>query len=117
MASRGRFSLGVIDCSIRCLCPRHIGTEIFQSQSKLIVIEPLRSPPKLRALQALDDEPEPLHLGPRRSKLRVILGNFGGKLAHQAMQCIDVHWQRGEIEIHARESNIDRQRPPRQLPS
>jgi hypothetical protein len=46
-------------------------------------IEPFRPPSKLRALQALDDQPEPLHLDTRRSKLRVIIGHLRGKLAHQ----------------------------------
>jgi hypothetical protein len=83
----------------------------------LIAIEPFRPPSKLRALQALDDEPEPLHLGMRRSKLRVIIGHLCGKLAHQPMQCIDVDRQRGEIEIHAGESNTGRQQHPQRLSS
>src|SRR3990172_1091123 len=55
------------------LCPRDIGVEVFQAEGKLVTIEPFRPASKLRALQALDDEPEPLHLGTRRSKLGVIL--------------------------------------------
>ena len=73
-------------------------------------IEPFRPPSKLRSLQALDDEPEPLHLGARRRKLRVVVDHLRGKLAHQPMQGIDIDRQRGEIEIHARESNTGRQR-------
>jgi hypothetical protein len=105
-----RFNLGVIDCNrpIRCLRPRDVGVEVFQSQSKLIAIEPFRPASELRALQALDDEPEPIHLGTRRSKSRVIIGHLGGELAHQPMQCIDIDRQRGEIEIHARDSNTGR---------
>jgi hypothetical protein len=60
-------------------------------------------------LQALDDEPEPLHLGTRRSKLRVIIDYLRGKLAHQPMQCINIGRKRGEIEIHAPEFNTGRQ--------
>jgi hypothetical protein len=33
---------------------------------------------------------------------------LGGELAHQPMQCIDIDRQRGEIEIHARDSNTGR---------
>ena len=94
---------------IRGLRPRNIGVEIFQPESKLITIEPFRSPSKLRSLQALDDEPQALHLGTRRSQLRVIIGDLRGKRAHQPMQGIDIDRQRGEIEIHTRESNTGRQ--------
>jgi hypothetical protein len=38
-----------------------------------------------------------------------------GKLVHQPMQCIDVDRQRGEIEIHARDSNTGRRRHPQRL--
>ena len=119
LAPRGWFRLGVInyDCPIRCLCPRDIGVEVFQSQSKLIAIEPFGPPSKLRALQALDDQPEPLDLGTRRCKLRVIIGYLCGKLAHQPMQCTDIDRQRGEIEIHARDSNTGRRRHPKRLSS
>jgi hypothetical protein len=112
LAPRGRFSLGMIDCNgpIRGLRPRDIGVEIFQPESKLITIEPFRPPTKLRPLQASDDEPQPFHLGTRRSQLRVIIGHLRGKLAHQPMQGIDIDRQRGEIEIHTRESNTGRQR-------
>ena len=114
LAPRGCFSLGVIhfDRLARCLHARHIGIEVFQPQSQLIAVEAFRSPSKLRPLQALDDEPEPLHLGTRHGKLPVVIDHLGGKLAHQPMQSIDIDRKRGEIEIHARDSNIDRQRPP-----
>ena len=95
---------------IRGLHPRDIGVEIFQPESKLITIEPFRPPTKLRPLQASDDEPQPFHLGTRRSKLRVIISDLRGKRAHQPMQGIDIDRQRGEIEIHTRESNTGRQR-------
>jgi hypothetical protein len=64
-------SMGQVAENLR---PRDVGVEVFQSQSKLIAIEPFRPASELRALQALDDEPEPIHLGTRRSKSRVILG-------------------------------------------
>jgi hypothetical protein len=98
-------SMGQVAENLR---PRDVGVEVFQSQSKLIAIEPFRPASELRALQALDDEPEPIHLGTRRSKSRVIIGHLGGELAHQPMQCIDIDRQRGEIEIHARDSNTGR---------
>jgi len=49
--------------------------------------------------------------------LSVIVGHLRGKFAHQPMQCIDIDRQRGEIEIHARESNTDRQQHPQRLSS
>ena len=67
------------------LRPCKIGVEVFQPERKLIAIEPFRPPSKLRALQALDNEPEPLHLGPRRCKPRTIIGYLRGQLAHQTM--------------------------------
>jgi hypothetical protein len=101
----------MIDCNgpIRGLHPRNIGVEIFQPESKLITIEPFRPPTKLRPLQAPDDEPQPFHLGTHRSQLCVIIGDLRSKRAHQPMQGIDIDRQRGEIEIHARESNPGRQ--------
>ena len=83
------------------LRPRDIGVDIFQAEGKLVTIEPFRPSSELRALQVLDNEPEPLHLGTRRSKRRVIIGHLRSKLVHQSMQCIDIDRQRGEIEIHA----------------
>jgi hypothetical protein len=99
------------------LRPCKIGVEVFQPERQLIAIEPFRPPSKLRALQALDYELEPLHLGTRRCKLRAIIGYLRGQLAHQTMQGIDVDGQRGEIEIHPRDSNIGRRRHPQRLSS
>jgi len=89
------------------LCPGDIGVEVLQPKRELIAVDSFRSPSELRALQALDDEPKPFHLGTRCSKLRVILDHLCSKLAHQPMQGVNIDRQRGEVEMHARESNRD----------
>jgi hypothetical protein len=76
-----------------------------------------RSSSKLPALQVLDDEAKPLYPSARCSKLCVIIGHLRGKLAHQSLQRIDLGRQRGEIEIHAPESNLFGSEHPRRWPS
>ena len=43
----------------------NIGVEVFQSESKLVAIDPLRAPSELRALEPSDDELKSLDLGLR----------------------------------------------------
>src|ERR1051325_6282231 len=94
------------------LRPCKIGVEVFQSERKLVAVESFRSPPELRASQVLDDEPEALYLGTCRRKLRIITGCLRGQLAYQTMEGMDIDGQRGEIEMHATDSNFGRRRHP-----
>ena len=56
-------------CRMVRLQAGNIGVEVFQSESKLVAIAPFRAPSKLRALEAPDDELEPLDLILRLGKL------------------------------------------------
>jgi hypothetical protein len=77
-------------CWMGCLHPAEIDVEVFQSQSKLIAVEPFWASSKLAALKTLDDQAETLDLSLCCRKLRVIIGHLRGQLAHQSMQGIDV---------------------------
>src|SRR5262249_60050827 len=77
------------------------GVEVFQSESKLVAIDPFRAPSKLRALESPNDELEPLDLGLRLRKLGSIVRHLRGQVPHQLVQCIDIRRQRGEIDVHA----------------
>jgi hypothetical protein len=81
LAPRSRFSLYGSDGDglIKGLRPRNIGVEIFQPESKLITIDPFRPPTKLRSFQSPDDEPQPFHLGTRRSRLGAVISDLRGK--------------------------------------
>jgi hypothetical protein len=48
---------------------RDIGVEVFQSEGKLVAIDPFRAPSELRALEPSDDELESFNLGLRLGKL------------------------------------------------
>jgi hypothetical protein len=111
---RGRFKTSVVGRSRRRLRPRDVGVEILKSERKLVAVEPFRSSTELRALQAFNDEPETLDLGPYLRKLGSITHRLRDQLAHQPMQRIDISGERGEVEVHARESNAGaQQHPPR----
>jgi len=57
-------------CSrMACLQAGNIGVEVFQSESKLVAIDPLRAPSELRALESPDDELQSLDLRLRLRKL------------------------------------------------
>ena len=47
----------------------NIGVEVFQSESKLVAIDPFRPPSELRALETPNDELESVDLGLRLGKL------------------------------------------------
>src|SRR5262249_31083374 len=79
----------------------NIGVEVFQSESKLVAIDPFRAPSKLRTLESPNDELEPLDLGLRLSKLGSIVRHLRGQVPHQLVQRIDIRRQRGEIDVHA----------------
>src|SRR5262245_22597663 len=85
-----------------CSHAGNIGVEVFQSESKLIAIDPFRAPSELRALEPPNDELESLDLGLRLRKLRLIVRHLRSQVAHQLVQRIDVRRQRGEIDVHAR---------------
>src|SRR5258708_5369261 len=84
-----------------CLQAGNIGVEVFQSESKLVAIDPFRAPSELRALESLNDELEPLDLGLRLGKLGSIPRRLRGKVTHKLVQLIDIRRQRGEIDAHA----------------
>ena len=48
-----------------CLQAGNIGVEVFQSESKLVAIDPFRAPSELRALEPPNDQLESLDLGLR----------------------------------------------------
>ena len=52
--------------------PCDVGVEVLKSARKLVAVEPFRSSTELRTLQALNDEPKPLDLGPCLRKLGLI---------------------------------------------
>ena len=56
-------------CRLARLQARDIGVEVFQSQGKLVAIDPFRAPSELRALEPSDDELESFDLGLRLGKL------------------------------------------------
>ena len=56
-------------CRLARLQSRDIGVEVFQSEGKLIAIDPFRAPSELCALEPPDDELESLNLGLRLGKL------------------------------------------------
>ena len=89
-------------CWVARLQAGHIGVEVFQSESKLVPINPFRSPSKLRALEPPNDELEFLDRGLRLGKLGSIVRHLRGQVPHQLVQRIDVRRQRGEIDVHAR---------------
>ena len=97
----------------RRLHPGNVDVEVFQPERKLIIVEALRPPAELGALQALNDQSQALDLGTRPRQLGSLIGGLGGHVAYQPMQRIDIGWERGEIEIHARESNPSLRRHPR----
>ena len=84
-----------------CLQAGNIGVEVFQSESKLVAIDPFRAPSELRALESLNDELEPLDLGLRLGKLGSIARHLRSQVTHQLVQLIDIRRQRGEIDVHA----------------
>ena len=97
----------------RRLHPGNIDIEVFQTECKLITVQSLRPPAELRALQVMNDRPETLDLDARSLQLGPLIGGLRGHVAYQPMQRIDIGWERGEIEIHARESNPSLRRHPR----
>jgi hypothetical protein len=89
-------------CSrMACLQAGNIGVEVFQSESKLVAIDPLRAPSELRALESPDDELQSLDLRLRLRKLRSIVRHLRSQVAHQLVQRIDVRRQCGKIDVHA----------------
>ena len=60
---------------------RNIGVEVFQSESKLVAIDPFRAPSELRALESSNDELESLDLGLRLGKLGSIVRRLRRQLA------------------------------------
>ena len=52
-----------------CLQAGNIGVEVFQSESKLVAINPFRALSELRALKPPNDELESVDLGLRLGKL------------------------------------------------
>ena len=98
------------------LRPCDISVEVFQSERKLVTVEPFRSWSELRALQTLNDQPETLDLDPCLHKFGSVTRCLRDQLAHQPMQRIGVGGERGEIEIHAGEFNAGaQQHPPQSL--
>src|SRR5258708_34983266 len=83
-----------------CLQAGNIGVEVFQSESKLVAIDPFRAPSELRALESLNDELEPLDLGLRLGKLGSIARHLRSQVTHQLVQLIDIRRQRGEDDDH-----------------
>ena len=61
---------------------RNIGVEVFQSEGKLVAIDPLRASSELRALQPLNDEPKSLDLRPRLDELRLIPRQLRSQVTH-----------------------------------
>ena len=108
-----RFGTVIIDARRqRRLHPCNVDIEILQSERKLITVQPLRSPAKLRTLQMMNDRPETLYLGPCLRKLGSLVGGLGGHVTYQPMQRIDIGGERGEIEIHAGELNSGLRQDP-----
>jgi hypothetical protein len=68
----------------------NISVEVFQSESKLVAIDPFRPPSELRALEAPNDELESFDLGLRLTKLGSIVRHLRSQVAHQLVQCIDI---------------------------
>jgi hypothetical protein len=113
MAPGPGFTMIIVDRGCRrLLCSGDVGIEVLKSERKLVAVEPFRSPAELRALQALNHQPKTLDLSPHSRKLSSLIRGLRGKIAHQPMQRIDIGGERGEIEIHARESNAGAQRHP-----
>ena len=83
-----------------CSQAGNIGVEVFQSESKLVAIDPFRAPSELRALEPPNDELESLDLGLRLGKLGSIVRHSRGQVTHQLVQRIDIRRQRGEIDVH-----------------
>src|SRR5215475_12914890 len=91
-----------------CLRPCHVGVEVFQTEGKLIAVDPFRASSELQPLEPLNDEPKSLDLRPRLGELRLIARHLRSQVTHQLMQRIDVRRQSGEIDSHERESNADK---------
>jgi hypothetical protein len=109
-----RFGAVIIDARRqRRLHPGNVDIEIFQSERKLITVQSLRTLAKLRTLQVMNDRTKTLDLGARSLQLGPLIGGLRGHVAYQPMQSIDIGGERGEIEIHARESNPSLRRHPR----
>jgi hypothetical protein len=68
----------------------NISVEVFQSESKLVAIDPFRPPSELRALEPPNDELESFDLGLRLAKLGSIVRHLRSQVAHQLVQCIDI---------------------------
>jgi hypothetical protein len=117
LSPRSRFKISLVDRGgRRSLRPCDISVEVFQSERKLVTVEPFRSSSELRALQTLNDQPETLDLGPCLHKLGSVTCCLSDQLAHQPMQRIGVGGEHGEIEIHAGEFNAGaQQHPPQSL--
>jgi hypothetical protein len=71
--------------------PRDVGVEVVEAELQLVVVEPFGAPTKLVALQLLNDEPEPLDLRLRLSKV----GAFGRERPDHPLQRIHIVWQGG----------------------
>src|SRR5437870_7855888 len=112
-ASRPGFGVGIVRRRMTGLRPGDVRIEVFQAESKLVAVDPFRPPSELRALQALNDEPEPLDLGLRLGKLRTLPRHLPSQVAHQPVQRVDLNRQRGEINVHAQDSNACRPQYPR----
>jgi hypothetical protein len=56
-------------CRMARLQAGYIGVEVFQSESKLVAIDPFRPPSKLGALEAPNDQLESVDLGLRLGQL------------------------------------------------
>jgi hypothetical protein len=79
--------------------PTDVGAEVLKPELELAVIEALGAPAELVALQLLDDEVKPLDLGLRFGESSAL----GGEGAHQPLQCLNIIWQSGEIDVHENE--------------
>ena len=104
-------------CRMACSQEGNIGVEVFQSESKLVAIDPFGAPSELRALEPPDDELESLDLGSRLGKLGSIVRHLRSEVTHQVVQRINVRRQRGEVDVHARNLMRFAAAPTRRLSS
>ena len=74
-----RFGTIIIDARRqRRAHPGNVDIEVFETERKLIIVQPLRSPAELRALQALNNRLETVHLGARSLQFVPLIGGLRG---------------------------------------
>ena len=81
--------------------PRNIGTEVFEAELQLAVVQPFSPPAKLAALQIFDDEMKPLDLGLCCGEG----GALGRKRVHHPLQRRYIVRQCCKIDVHDRETS------------